>query len=179
MNPGATAAMLARYGETVVLRRPTGQGQTADVACAARVNQFQPHEITGGVLQVLVRSGRVGRIRVQGSRWFAPRYVAGELHARPGQDVDARQLGNDLDWINRNPFRQVDLVYAKGSELGKTDLVLREVDHFPLRVYGGYEDSGTPVTGNNRLLAGINFDKVFASHYFPWAPPASAAKTTR
>jgi hypothetical protein len=49
--PSATAAMLARYGETVVLRRPTGQAQFIDVSCAARVDQFQPHEITGGVVQ--------------------------------------------------------------------------------------------------------------------------------
>lgn len=119
-----------------------------------------PQEITGGVLQVLAQEGKVGRIQVQGNRWFSTGYVAGQLHTQPGQDIDARQLGNDLDWLNRNPFRQVDLVYAKSSELGKTDLVLREVDHFPLRVYGGYEDSGTPVTGDNRLLAGLNWGNV-------------------
>jgi hypothetical protein len=49
--PSATAAMLARYGETVLLRRPTGQAQFIDVSCAARVDQFQQHEITGGVMQ--------------------------------------------------------------------------------------------------------------------------------
>jgi hypothetical protein len=49
--PSATASMLARYGETVVLRRPTGQAQFIDVSCAARVDQFQPHEIAGGVVQ--------------------------------------------------------------------------------------------------------------------------------
>ncbi len=47
----ATAAMLSRYGETVVLRRPTGQAQFLNVTCAARVDQFQPHEIAGGVTQ--------------------------------------------------------------------------------------------------------------------------------
>lgn len=51
MNPGATTAMLARYGETVTLRRPTGQGMFTDVSCAARVDHFQPHEIAGGVVQ--------------------------------------------------------------------------------------------------------------------------------
>jgi hypothetical protein len=49
--PNATAAMLTRYGETVPLRWPTGQAQLIDVSCAARVDQFQPHEITGGVMQ--------------------------------------------------------------------------------------------------------------------------------
>lgn len=51
MNLGATAALLARYGEIVVLRRPTSKGLHIDVDCAARVDQFQPHELTGGVLQ--------------------------------------------------------------------------------------------------------------------------------
>lgn len=49
--PNATAAMLARYGETVVLRRPTGQAQFIDVSCAARVDQFQLNEIAGGIVQ--------------------------------------------------------------------------------------------------------------------------------
>jgi hemolysin activation/secretion protein len=119
-----------------------------------------PQEITGGVLQVLVAQSKVGRIKVEGNRWFSPRYVAGQLRARPGQDIDARQLGSDLDWLNRNPFRQVDMVYSKGAQLGQTDLVLREVDSFPVRFYGGYEDSGTPVTGENRLLAGVNWGNV-------------------
>jgi hypothetical protein len=49
--PSATATMLTRYGETVLLRRPTGQAQFIDVSCAARVDQFQPDEIAGGVVQ--------------------------------------------------------------------------------------------------------------------------------
>jgi hypothetical protein len=48
---GATASMLTRYGEIVLLRRPTGNGQFTNVSCAARIDQFQPHELTGGVVQ--------------------------------------------------------------------------------------------------------------------------------
>ena len=119
-----------------------------------------PQELTGGVLQVLVLEGKVGKVHVDGARWFDSKYVAKQIRAQAGQDLKSDDLAKDLDWINRNPFRQVDLVYAKGSELGQTDLVLRETDAFPLRAYTGFEDSGTDLTGNDRLLAGVNWGNV-------------------
>lgn len=120
-----------------------------------------PQEITGGVLQVLVLEGKIGQVRVKGNHWFSSSDVLSQIHAQPGKDIDAVQLGNDLDWINRNPFRQVDIVYVKGSELGQTDIELRETDAFPVRVYGGYEDSGTETTSENRLFGGLNWGNVF------------------
>ena len=126
------------------------------------VNVTTPsQEITGGVLQVLVVEGRVGKIRVDGARWFDTRTILGKIRTAPGQEIDTNDLNEDLDWINRNPFRQVDMVYAKGSELGTTDLVFREMDRFPLRAYTGYENSGNTLTGNDRLLAGVNWGNAF------------------
>jgi hemolysin activation/secretion protein len=84
-----------------------------------------------------------------------------QLHVRPGQDIDVRRLGGDLDWLNRNPFRQVDLVMVKGAQPGETDLLLRQTERFPVNLYVGGEDSGTPVTGNNRVLAGATWGNAF------------------
>ena len=120
-----------------------------------------PQEITSGVLQVLVLEGAVGQIRVEGARWFDPKSLEKQIQIKPGQTMDSRAIMSDLDWLNRNPFRQVDLVYAKGSELGKTDLVFRQIDHFPLRFYAGYEDSGTELTQDTRWLTGFNWGNVF------------------
>ncbi|MCX5789643.1 MAG: hypothetical protein NTX64_14235 [Elusimicrobia bacterium] len=120
-----------------------------------------PQDIFAGVVQVLVVEGKVGEVRVQGNRWFSDETLAGRLRAKPGETLYAQKIDEDLDWINRNPFRQVDLSYARGSEVGKTDLVLRARDRFPLRLYAGYDDSGTPVTGNTRWLAGLGWGNVF------------------
>jgi len=120
-----------------------------------------PQDITAGVLQILVVEGSVGAVRVEGARWFDSKRLAEQVRLKPGDALKSDGLLADLDWINRNPFRQVDLVYAKGSELGKTDVVLRTTEHFPLRVYGGYEDSGTPLTGMDRMLYGVNWGNVF------------------
>jgi hemolysin activation/secretion protein len=120
-----------------------------------------PQDTTGGELQVLVVEAKVGAIKVDGARWFDPNAIANRIRISSGQEINTNDLTEDLDWINRNPFRQVDLVFAKGSELGTTDLVLKESDRFPLRVYTGYEDSGTTLTGNYRLLSGLNWGNVF------------------
>ena len=99
MNPGATAAMLARYGETVVLRRPTGQGQTADVACAARVNQFQPHEITGGVLQG-DRNVILSNREIEAANWPGPPLRGDQViiggRTTTVQGVDTVSIGHSI-----------------------------------------------------------------------------------
>ena len=137
-----------------VVRYYRGQGHSVvDVSTP-------PQDITAGVLQILVVEGSVGTVRVEGSRWFDSKRLAEQIRLKPGEALKSDGLLADLDWINRNPFRQVDLVYAKGAELGKTDVVLRTTERFPLRVYGGYEDSGTPMTGMDRMLYGVNWGNV-------------------
>ena len=51
MNAAQTYGFLLKYGEAVVLRRPTGNGIWAECPVFARVDQFQPHELVGGILQ--------------------------------------------------------------------------------------------------------------------------------
>jgi hemolysin activation/secretion protein len=50
---------------------------------------------------------------------------------------------------------------SPGDKPGTTDLLLRTQDHFPLRVYAGYEDSGNQYTGDNRILTGFNYGNLF------------------
>ena len=52
--------------------------------------------------------------------------------------------------MNQNPFHTSDVVYHPGAALGETDIVLQTKDRFPMRFYGGYEDSGNAPTGFDR-----------------------------
>lgn len=120
-----------------------------------------PQDITDGVLQILVLQAKVGEVRVMGGKWFDEKAVAGIVRSRPGEALDANAIARDLEWINRNPFRQVDLVYVKGAEFGTANLLLRTVDRFPVRVYAGFDDTGTKVTQNERISAGVNWGNAF------------------
>lgn len=118
-------------------------------------------DITTGVLQLVVVEGKVGEVRVEGNKWFSSKLLAGEVRTRHGEPIRASKVLNDVGWLNQNPFRDVNVVFTPGSELGTTDLVLKTEDRFPVRFYAGYEDSGNDLTGDERFLAGFNWGNVF------------------
>lgn len=119
--------------------------------------------IESGTVQFLVVFGRLGRVRVEGEIRGPAAEVAAAIRTRPGDILSARRLLDDLTWANRNPFRQVDLAFARGEHEGETDIVLRTRARFPLRVFAGYENTGSASTSRDRVLAGFNWGRAFGS----------------
>jgi hemolysin activation/secretion protein len=113
-----------------------------------------PQEVSTGVLQLRVIMFKVGGIKVTGA---APEsYRQDRIRVTPGQEIDARKLESDLDWANRNPFRQVEAVFGPGKDLGITDVNIQVTDRKPWQVYAGYANSGTRLTDRNRYYVGAN-----------------------
>lgn len=126
------------------------------------VDVFAPEQdVTDGVLQLVVIEAKIGEKKVEGNRWFGSKTLIDEIRLKSGDYINARTLLSDLDWINRNPFRSVNLIYSRGENLGTTDLVLQTQDRFPLRVFTGYENTGNQLTGLDRYLAGFNWGDAF------------------
>jgi len=117
-------------------------------------------DVTRGVLQLVVIEGRVGQVRAEGNRWFSSHQLESAVRSRQGGVIDAASLRNDLNWLNQNPFRDVNVVFTPGTTSGVTDLVLKTKDRFPARFYTGYEDSGNYLTGDERAIAGFNWGDV-------------------
>lgn len=117
--------------------------------------------ISTGTVQILVIEGRLGRVLTEGNKWFTAEQISSPVRARRGEVIEGGPLLADIAWINRNPFRQVDLVFARGSNPGETDVILRAYDLRPLRIYTGYEDSGNALTGFDRVLLGVNWGNAF------------------
>jgi hemolysin activation/secretion protein len=124
-----------------------------------------PQEVSSGVLQLRVIVFKVAGIKVTGA---APEsYPQSRIRLVPGQEIDARKLETDLDWANRNPFRQVEAVFGPGKDLGLTDVNIQVTDRKPWQVYAGYANSGTRLTDRNRYYVGASgapSADVFASY---------------
>lgn len=112
-------------------------------------------DITDGIVQIVIQEGKVGQIRVHGGCRTDPCLVRRQSWMKPGQKIEPPHLSQELDWLNRNPFRDVDVSFAPGIAEGTTDLVYHIHDRRPIRGFIGYEDSGTRITGLERLKAGF------------------------
>ncbi len=118
-------------------------------------------DITSGVLQLVFIEGRVGKVEVEGNRWFSGPSLRADVCLRPGDEIGAERLTSDVDWINQNPFLQSNVVFHPGGEAGETDVVLQAKDRFPFRAYAGYENTGNALTGEDRYEAGFNWGNAF------------------
>lgn len=118
-------------------------------------------EITNGVIQILITEAKVGRVIVQGSQFFDDDVLLKQPFISPGDPVFESELSKDLQWLNRNPFRKVDLKLTPGENRGETDVVFNVEDDLPWRIYSGYEDTGTRSTGLERTFYGFNWFNAF------------------
>jgi len=118
-------------------------------------------DVTSGTVQILVLEGRLGHIRAEGNRYFPSRLLTSAVRAHPGDVIIQSQLLDDVDWLNRNPFRHTDAMLQPGDQLGQTDVILNTEDHLPLRAYAGYENTGTVSTGQDRWETGFNWGDAF------------------
>lgn len=118
-------------------------------------------DVSTGVVQIVVTRFALGQVKVEGNRWFGSRFIAGGLTQKSGDPLDIVRLQQDLDWLNRNPFRRVDVQLQKGAETGTTDVILQTQDRFPLRVFAGIDNTGTKATGLTRWSLGVNYGNLF------------------
>lgn len=120
-------------------------------------------DVTEGVLTLHVAAARLGEVEVRGNRWFDSDFLASQVRTGAGEELTGWALAQDIDWLNRNPFREVDMLLRSGGAPGTTDLLLDVEDRRPWRLYFGYEDTGNELLREERLLYGFNLGDVFGT----------------
>lgn len=125
-------------------------------------------DITGGSVQVVVSAAALDDIlRIEGAKYFSEAQYRAAITQRPGEPINAHTLKEDIDWLNRNSFRNVTVVAEPGAKLGTTALKLRTTERLPLRAYTGYNNTGSQVSDEDRLIAGLNWGNAFGlGHQF-------------
>jgi hemolysin activation/secretion protein len=111
-------------------------------------------EITQGILQVRVVEFRAGALSVSGIGERQAARVLEDVRLTQGEPINAEQLLEDLDWLNRYPFRSVQPQLKPGAGFGSSDLTLVATTTKPWNVYAGYANSGTASTGVARYFVG-------------------------
>jgi hemolysin activation/secretion protein len=113
-----------------------------------------PQEISDGTLRFRVIEFRAGPITVSGNKRATDRQILERIRLEAGERIASRPLAEDLDWLNRSPFRRVTAQFSPGKTLGITDLDLKVSEDRPWSVYAGYANSGTLAEGRDRYFVG-------------------------
>lgn len=114
-----------------------------------------PQEVTGGVLQLRVIEFRMGELQVKGADPAAEAGLRSKVRVATGERIAVAPLEEDLDWINRYPYRTVQGVFAPGDALGTSGLTLNVTEGKPWQVFGGWSNTGTRATGLDRYFVGF------------------------
>jgi hemolysin activation/secretion protein len=145
---------LHAINRTVIAWQRAHQHPLVDVA-------VPDQDVSTGTVQIVVTEFTFEKVDVAGNVFFATRIFTNGIEAAPGEPLDLDLLKRDLDWLNRNPFRKVDAVLARGDALGTTDIQLNVSDRQPWRVYASYDNTGTPTTGRDHWSFGLNNGNLF------------------
>lgn len=113
-------------------------------------------EITRGEVVLRAVEAKLGKVTVDGSRFFDEPNIRASLPAlRPGETPNTAALAADLRLANENPAKQTTVTLRSGAAEGDVDAVVRVADQRPLRFLASLDNTGTPETGDFRIGAGV------------------------
>ena len=113
-------------------------------------------DVTSGVVQVVVTEFTVGNIVVEGAAHFPAGLYSAAIGLRPGQTVDMASMQDGLTQINTSDYRSAEVALRPGTASGTVDVVVTARDRMPISVSAGYNNSGSPSTGQNQWTLGVN-----------------------
>jgi hemolysin activation/secretion protein len=120
---------------------------------------FPKQDVSSGTVELAVSSPTVKSVKVSGNKWNNEKLYREQITVSPGDVLETDQLLNQVAWYNRNPFRYAELVVAPGEKGADVELLVK--DRFPFRPFAGADNTGTDLTSQVRLFAGMNWGKAF------------------
>ncbi len=133
----------------------------AQTGAAFSIVALPPQDVTEGYLQLVVVESVVGKVRVEGNRWFSDQSYLARIEQTPGEPVNARGFNDGPERINANPFRRATVEVAAGAEPGTTDVIVRTRETRPVRIFASADNSGTVTTKEERFTTGFDWGNVW------------------
>lgn len=125
------------------------------------VVRIPPQKISDGVLKIEVIEGILGGYCFKGNTYFSSALLSKYVCLQRSGCIDEIRLIEDLNLLNRNPFRRVDVIYSPGEIERTTDVEFLVKDRLPFRPYAGVENNGIESIGKERWFAGMNWGNAF------------------
>ena len=114
-----------------------------------------PQEITSGILNLRVVPFRSAGVTVTGTDPANAERIQAGVRQQDGDFIAARQLEEDLYWLNRSPARVVAAEFSPGTAPSTTDITLAVTESRRWQFSLGLSNAGSVETGEERLSFGV------------------------
>ena len=127
-----------------------------------------PQTMKNGILIIRVIEGRLGKIDIQGNKYFKSSVLEKKIDLQPAGYFDYSALQRSLVYINEHPDRTARAVLVPGKEPGTTDIMVEVKDRNPLHFGFEFDNYGSryidyyrySLVGEHNNLTG-NDDKLY------------------
>lgn len=118
--------------------------------------------IDRGVVTLQVIEARLGKITINGNRFFDDANIHSSLPAL-WEEVSprARDISANVQLANENPAKQVDVVLRPSDKQGVVDATVDVIDVRPLKAFLTLDNTGNQQTGDFRLGVGVQHANLF------------------
>ena len=119
-------------------------------------------DLDQGVVTLRVIETRIGKVTIQGNRFFDDLNIRASLPAlREEVSPRAGDLSANAQLCNENPAKQVDVVLRPGEKQSVVDATVEVIDVRPLKGFLTFDNTGNPQTGDFRLGVGMQHANLF------------------
>jgi len=119
-------------------------------------------DITKGVVQFRVTEARLGKVVVDGNKYFGDANVRRSVPALvEGTTPNSRATGRNLQVAAENPAKQTTVLLRSGEQEREVDAVIKVVDERPWKASLSLDNTGTTETGRERLNFGYLHANLF------------------
>jgi hemolysin activation/secretion protein len=109
-------------------------------------------ELNHGAVRLVVIEARIGRVRIEGNRFFGDANIRASLpDLREGETPNLARISSSLRLANHNPARKTSLQLQSAEEDAQIDATLRVTDDKPWRAGMHLDNTGNPGTGRSHL----------------------------
>lgn len=119
-------------------------------------------DLDRGVVTLRVIEARIGKVTIQGNRFFNDANIRSSLPALK-EDVSPRagDISANVQLANENPAKQVDVLLRPGDKQGVVDATIDAIDVRPLKAFLTFDNTGNSQTGDFRLGVGLQHANLF------------------
>ena len=119
-------------------------------------------DITQGVVRFQVMEPRVGRVILEGNKFFDEANVRESLPSvKEGTTPNSAVMSRNLQMLAEHPTKQTSLALRPGASEDQVDVAVKVTDEKPLRYFFTLDNTGTGETGYFRSGFGFQHSNLF------------------